>query len=132
MASYDPSIIHSFADSLYSRARAVVVLYSLTGLFFGALVGGGLGFAVSKELLGFLMGSVVLGLIGGILAFAGASQKVFSMKLQAQSALCQVRIEANTQASLDALSAIQAHSSQAAQPQHQQLRAQRRPPAARS
>jgi hypothetical protein len=60
-----------------------------------ALVGGGAGYALasrSTQTIVGLLGAVVVGFIG----YKIGEGKAFALKLQAQTALCQVRIEENT------------------------------------
>lgn len=94
MAEYDPDVIHKFADRLYSRATSIVVTYTLTG----ALVGGGFGFTTTYYLsssqapIFIVLGLLLLGALG----YAIGSERAFLLRLQAQTALCQVQIEQNT------------------------------------
>jgi hypothetical protein len=87
MANYDAKVIYEFAARLYSRASTIVAVYTvgggLLGLFLGYAARGG-GAA--------LLGTVILGAIGLYLG----NEKAVQLKLQAQTALCQVRIEENT------------------------------------
>lgn len=89
--SYDSGVIEQFADKLYSRATAIVVLYVLLGLLFGA-VSGYAGYQYFRiELAGWIAGAVVV-----VIAFFLGQQRAFQLRLQAQIALCQVQIEKNT------------------------------------
>lgn len=115
MTQYDPNVIHKFATRLYSRAQLLVLTYTLVGV----LIGGSLGKAYgayteitaspSSTLLsafGYsqaapppppttnwtLIGILVVGLLG----FGIGWNKAFILKLQAQTALCQAKIEENT------------------------------------
>jgi hypothetical protein len=94
MAAYDPSVIVTFADSLYAQAATILGAYTLMG----ALVGAGVGAAVGSVIPD--ISSVVLGLVGAVFVGAVAwelrRQKAAALRLQAQVALCQVQIEANT------------------------------------
>jgi hypothetical protein len=95
MATYDPSVIVTFADSLYAQAASIMGVYSVVGGLVGAGIGAVIGNAIHDG------SSVVLGLIGavivGAIAWQLGRQKAFALRLQAQVALCQVQIEANTQ-----------------------------------
>jgi len=84
MASYDPSIIQKYANRLYSNANAIIVLSALMTGLVGAGFGAVGGYALEAGLLGAVLGV----LIGTSLAF--------NLKLKAQLALCQMRIESNT------------------------------------
>jgi hypothetical protein len=118
MTQYDPKVIYRYATSLYSRAQMLVLVYTLVGV----LVGGGLGKAYGAykdftsappswpNFLGSALGvptpptarsssssSTLLGILAfGLLGFWIGSNKAFVLKLQAQTALCQVKIEENT------------------------------------
>lgn len=59
----------------------------------GGLIGLGAGYYVQSQLDQYaLLGALVVGLIGYVLGI----QRAFALKLQAQTALCQVKIEENT------------------------------------
>jgi hypothetical protein len=94
MVNYDPSVIQTFADRLYAQARSAIA----TAIFFGVLSGVAGGYATGIQfdrdgaIPGMIAGAVVLGLIG----FFIGSARAFSLRLSAQVALCQIRIEANT------------------------------------
>lgn len=118
MTTYDPKVIYRYANGLYGRAQMLVLVYTLVGV----LIGGGLGKAYStvKDLtsstpsltnvLGSAFGapppppppsssssSTLLGILAfGLLGFWIGSNKAFVLKLQAQTALCQAKIEENT------------------------------------
>lgn len=89
MVAYDPQVIYQFADRLYRQAGQIIV----ASTFLGGLVGLGAGYVVKESLDRYaLLGAVLFGLI----CFALGVQRAFVLKLQAQTALCQVRIEENT------------------------------------
>jgi hypothetical protein len=87
MARYESSLIYQFADRLYGRASSTIVAY--TALF--ALIGFSAGLIYAGATVG-LIAAVLLGAIG----YVFGSEKAFQLKLQAQTALCQVQIEENT------------------------------------
>jgi hypothetical protein len=91
---YEPKVIEEFAASLYAQADSIIVGYSLLGV----LVGGAGGYVVGM-LPWFSTIATVFGfLLGGLVGFVTGKAKAFNLRLQAQQALCQVRIEANTRA----------------------------------
>jgi hypothetical protein len=94
---YDPQIIHQFASGLYRQANSIIATHTLLGGVLGALVGTGAGLVTNEATMA-VIGAVVLGLLGGALGLSIGRQKSFSLKLQAQTALCQMQIEANTRA----------------------------------
>ncbi len=95
-ATYDPALIQSFADSLYARATGLTLRMGLLG----ALVGAGLTQGVFAMERGTHDAEGVLTLLlAGVTAaiFASSAKgRADALRLQAQTALCQVAIEANT------------------------------------
>lgn len=89
MASYDPKIIQTFADGLYSRATTVVVV----SVLFFAVVGG-----IGGYFLFHGSGAAILLAFGAAVGYYLGNQRAFLLKFQAQMALCQVAIERNTRA----------------------------------
>lgn len=92
---YDPAIIQKFADRLYLRANTIIFMCTFLGLIIGAALGYALGNTIGKtdtRMIFTLVGAVVLGLFG---LFVGI-EWAFLLKLKAQMALCQKRIEENT------------------------------------
>jgi hypothetical protein len=87
MATYQPRVIEEFADQLYTQAARIIALYTAVGV----LIGGGIGYSVAGGGSA-LLGAIVLGGLG----FALGQQRAFLLKLQAQTALCQLQIERNT------------------------------------
>ena len=119
MTQYDPEIINKFAANLYGRARMLVIGYTLIGVLIGASFGKTFNAinqvtaspsSVALSALGLgqpvqpsppttswtLTGILVAGLIG----FWSGWNKAFVLKLQAQTALCQMKIEENTRSSI--------------------------------
>lgn len=115
MTQYEPKIIYKFATNLYSRAQILVLVYTLIGVLIGGCFGKaysaytevtaspsnvllssfGLGQTVqpiTPTTNWTLIGILVVGLIG----FWSGWNKAFILKLQAQTALCQAKIEENT------------------------------------
>lgn len=88
MTTYDPSVIQEFADKLYARANSIVASYTVLG----ALLGGAGGFAATQEVALSVAGVC----FGGLLGFMAGREKAAALKLQAQTALCQIQIEENT------------------------------------
>lgn len=88
MTDYDANIIQEFADRLYKKASSITIQYAIIGAI---LVGGSLGAAVQQPAFagaGLFIGALI-GLIIG-------REKAFQYRLQAQTALCQAQIAANT------------------------------------
>ncbi len=89
---YDPKIIRQFATRLYAQARAQFAIWTVLGVLAGLIAGGAWLQADSER---FYAGVLLFLLLGGV-GWAIGSARAFSLKLQAQSALCQVQIEENT------------------------------------
>jgi hypothetical protein len=92
--SYDPNVIQEFADRLYKKANSTIASYALAGLLIGGLIGAGL-----SHNSGSSAGIIPLALIFGGIGYAVGKEKAFQFKLQAQTALCQVKIEENSRQS---------------------------------
>jgi uncharacterized protein YcfJ len=86
---YNPELIQKLADKLYSQANTSIVL----GTFIGLIAGGGFGFSASE---GSGAAAIVGVLIGGSIGYLIGQSRAFSLRVQAQMALCQRQIELNT------------------------------------
>lgn len=118
MTQYDPKVIYRYATGLYSRAHMLVLIYTLVGVLIGGVFGKAYGeykaFTSSPPSWSSALGSAfgapspppaspssssptLLGILAfGLLGFWIGSNKAFVLKLQAQTALCQAKIEENT------------------------------------
>jgi outer membrane lipoprotein SlyB len=85
-------IIETFARRLYVQARRLVRTAVVVGVLVGLLFGGSAGAAVEHGVLGAILGA---GIVGAVAHFAALTW-AFNQKLQAEMALCQLQIEANT------------------------------------
>jgi len=95
---YDETIIYTGVERLYARANTRIATYTLLGV--------GVGLSIGYILAGFL-GEIAQGrmpyevlcilLFGGI-GFSIGRDRAFVLRLQAQTALCQLKIEENTRA----------------------------------
>ena len=99
--SYDPEIIHEFAKRLYKQAASILIVYTVLGAVMGAAIGAIIVNATSlhrdmNPMIGVLIGAAFFGLFG----FSIGRERAFKLKLQAQTALCQVKIEENTRTSV--------------------------------
>ena len=89
MITYDPKVLYKFAQRLYGEAFQVVVTSTIIGVVIGAVPG----YFLDKQNGALaLIGAVLVGAFG----YSFGAAKAFSLRLQAQTALCQVRIEENT------------------------------------
>jgi hypothetical protein len=85
--SYDPNVIRGYANALYRRADFIVLIWTIAGALLGAAL-----FSLYDQKVGPILGLMIGGIVG---SFEGQSRS-FLLRLQAQLALCQVQIEANT------------------------------------
>ena len=94
MVEYDRHVIQEFAQRLYRRAKTTIVVFALIGL----IAGGGFGYFVSESIRGSSPAILVIfsALITGAIAYYIGVERSFKLRLLAQTALCQVMIEANT------------------------------------
>ena len=96
---YDPTIIATFADYLYAQAHRIVISYTLLFLLVSVVLGGALGGALGGHADGptfALVGAVLVGAAGSWVGYSLGRERAFALKLQAQTALCQMQIEENT------------------------------------
>ncbi len=97
MIQYDSKLIYEFADRLYKQAAQVVFSSAATGLILGLVIGGAGDFLTSgTRRIGIGLFAVVGAAVGLVLGYVSGQQKAFALRLQAQTALCQVKIEENT------------------------------------
>jgi hypothetical protein len=95
---YDETIIYTGVERLYARANTRIATYTLLGV--------GIGLSIGYVMAG-LLGEVAVGrmpyealcifLFGGI-GFSSGRERAFVLRLRAQTALCQLKIEENTRA----------------------------------
>lgn len=90
MANYDPKVIQEFADKLYKKASSIIATYTILGLVIGGV--GGYFLAPQAGPIFNAIAAVLFALLG----FAIGREKSFMIKLQAQTSLCQMKIEQNT------------------------------------
>jgi hypothetical protein len=97
--TYDSGIIEKYAARLYRQARVAIVLYALmmgvVGVFGSASAFGG-GLSAFRSGSPKLVVPIAGGVLGILLGTAIGIARAFTLRLQAQVALCQVQIEKNT------------------------------------
>jgi len=98
MKTYDPQVIQTFADRLYARTTGIIMVSTILGV----IVGSAADPFIQQSLPSNLSANwpqwaspVALGIIGLLQGMERAS----SLKIQAQTALCQMQIEINTRKS---------------------------------
>ena len=94
MIKYDPKIIQDYAEGLYKQAKSIATCYFFIGIFAAIIVFG----KISSSLTGgfdFLI--VAIGVfIGGVMGLTAGRNRAFELQLEAQQALCQIKIQENT------------------------------------
>lgn len=89
MADYNSKIIYEMAEKLYKKANSIVTTYTVAGVLILGILG-----ILGMTAIAIL--PLITAVLGGIIGFLIGQEKAFELKLQAQIALCQVRIEENT------------------------------------
>lgn len=90
---YDEKIIEKHAKKLYQQANSTIIAWSLLFLLLGAGISVGLAAVLDSEpTIWVAVGAI----IGGLFGYSAGSARAFSLKLTAQTALCQMQIERNT------------------------------------
>jgi len=101
MVQYDPAVINQFAERLYLKAGKVIRNYTISGCLLGLLIGLLLA-AIGKDSLdattGILAALIPTGLFG-YFGYTSGQSTAFKYKLEAQTALCNIKIEENTRKS---------------------------------
>ncbi|MBK8238791.1 MAG: hypothetical protein IPK74_24965 [Deltaproteobacteria bacterium] len=90
LKAYDPEILGRFAQRLIRRADSTVALYAFFGLMLGAFAFYAVG-SVGTPALGMAVAVLVL-----LMALLVGYERAFTLRVQAQTVLCQVAIEMNT------------------------------------
>ena len=85
-SKYDPEILQSVADKLYSRANLILLGFSILGFLIGLVAAS----AFEERIYNWL---APLGLIAGLALGQG---RALQLKAEAQRILCLMQIEKNT------------------------------------
>ena len=94
MTEYDSTIIEQAADNLYETARSMEVSWAMAGMFIGAAL---VALLVSFYDSGAMLVGVGFGaILGAAIGYAQGRTRAMMLRLQAQTALCQMQIEQNT------------------------------------
>jgi hypothetical protein len=96
MTKYDPAIIQLHADKLYSEANIIIVIWITVGILSGFLAGFLLSVFLLKDLISPVIPIIFVGVLFGFFGYKIGTGFAFALKLKAQIALCQVKIEENT------------------------------------
>ena len=95
MITYDPEVIQRFADKLYVRAATAIWVSAILGVIIGLMVGPFLIQSLPASVavtVPIWISPILLGLLG----FVQGMERAATLKIQAQTALCQLQIERNT------------------------------------
>lgn len=110
MVRYDENIIQQHAAALYRQAeriaRGMAARGALYGLAAGAVIGYVLRDQAAHELLA--LAAVALAALGAYQGWQIGTARGFTLRLEAQTALCQAAIERNTRADQAAASGAKA------------------------
>jgi len=116
MVTYDANIISEFADRLYRRANWIIFTCTLIGLIVGGVSGwyaqdsSKVWMPANVSVAGNKLGDFASALpfvtagIVGVFGYLVGRERAFWLKLRAQTALCQLRIEENTRNSATVVS----------------------------
>ena len=95
---YDGTVIYAFAARLYARANTVTATYALLGAGFGLSLGFIVASLLHEGAVGRMPYEALCTVLCGGLGLSIGRDRAFALRLQAQTALCQLRIEENTRA----------------------------------
>ena len=95
---YDETIIYTGVERLYSRANTRIATYTLLGVGIGLSTGYVIAGLLGEIAQGRMPYEVLCILLFGGIGFSIGRDRAFVLRLQAQTALCQVKIEENTRA----------------------------------
>jgi len=95
MTEYDSKVLYEFADRLYSRAAWIAWGYAFLAALLG-FFGGGAAVAAVGSRDSTVMAGVTFAVLFAAIGYSVGREKGFALRLQAQTALCQAQIEANT------------------------------------
>ncbi len=96
MTQYDPAVINQFAEKLYKEADSIVRKSTLQYALIGLILFGGPAI-IAKWKSGAILPVALFGMtIAGAVGHRIGKSKAFKYRLEAQTALCQIKIEENT------------------------------------
>lgn len=98
MVQYDEKVIEAFAEELYREAATLVLRSTLKCLLVGLLVGA-IGGGAMTDWESIMPYAAAGGVVCAAAGYGYSRRRVFLLKLQAQTALCQAQIERNTRKS---------------------------------
>ena len=100
---YDETIILAAVERLYATANTRVATYALLGVGIGLSIGYVIAGLLGEVARGRMPYEALCVLLFGGMGFSIGRDRAFVLRLRAQIALCQVKIEENTRAASAAL-----------------------------
>ena len=94
MINYDAEVIQKFASRLYTRAAMAAVVSTILGVIIG-LVGDPYIVQALPDALAVHCPARIFAVVLGLVGLGQGLERGFTLKLQAQTALCQMQIERN-------------------------------------
>ena len=95
MTEYDPAVIQKFADRMYARKAGAILVSTVLGIIIGLVMNSFIDSALPANWAEKLPEWTWAAVFGGIGVIQGM-ERAATLKLQAQTALCQMQIEKNT------------------------------------
>lgn len=94
MAQYESKIIYEYAAKLTEQIKSTIICNFFIGVLGGVIIFGGISayFQLGYDFLLMAIGA----LVGAIFGISMGKNKAQDMKIRAQLALCQAKIEENT------------------------------------
>ncbi len=93
MAQYDAKIIQDHADQLYAQADKAPLLTAYSGALIGLVIGLGWAMGLGVGTVGGVVSGLILAVLAGGIGFSVGRSLAIRMRVDAQTALCQVAIE---------------------------------------
>lgn len=91
MIEYDPKVIQSYAERLIKESKSVVSMSFFIGLLSGMITFGGV---TALFNIGYDFPLIAVGVLtGAVLGYGAGQNRAAEMRLAAQQALCQLKIE---------------------------------------
>lgn len=93
MVKYDPNVIYAHVSHLYRVARWIIFQYIFFSVCIGLFLGWGIDYLLSQS-TGFF--TFAIPPVATFFGYSHGNQQAFRLKLEAQKALCYLKIEENT------------------------------------
>jgi len=90
---YDSQLVQKFADRLYAEANRLVIHSTVVATMVGTIAGYVIAAVTHVQTIGFVL---VCAVVAGGMGYVRGREKAFTLKMQAQQALCLMYTERNT------------------------------------